>query len=64
MLSQSQALDSESIADIREYVNYQCDIVRSIVDKLNAETKYRYIRLMIFNILDHCVNLLNETDGF
>ena len=32
--------------------------------KLNADTKYRYIRLMIFNILEFCVNLLDEHDGY
>lgn len=57
-------LDSEAITQIREYVCDECDLVRSIVGKLNADTKYRYIRLMIFNILEFCVNLLDENDGF
>lgn len=56
-------LDSEAITQIREYVCDQCDLVRSIVGKLNPEAKYRYIRLMIFNVMEFCVNLLDENDG-
>jgi hypothetical protein len=38
--------------------------VRSIVGKLNPEAKGRYIRLMIFNVMEFCVNLLDENDGW
>jgi len=57
-------LDSEAITEIRERVCYECDLVQSIVGKLNSESKYRYIRLMIYNILEFCVNLLDENDGY
>ena len=60
-------LDSEAITQIREYVCDECDLVRSVVGKLNnsnPDTKYRYIRLMIFNIVEFCVNLLDENDGW
>lgn len=57
-------LDSEAITEIRERVCYECDLVQSIVGKLNPESKYRYIRLMIYNILEFCVNLLDENDGY
>lgn len=57
-------LDSEAITQIRDYVCDECDMVRSIVGKLNAEAKQRYIRLMIFNIIDFCANLLDEGDGW
>lgn len=64
MSSVTQMLDSEAITEIRERVCYECDLVQSIVGKLNPESKYRYIRLMIYNILEFCVNLLDENDGY
>lgn len=64
MSSVTQMLDSEAITEIRERVCYECDLVQSIVGKLNSESKYRYIRLMIYNILEFCVNLLDENDGY
>ena len=64
MSSVTQMLDSEAITEIRERVCYECDLVQSIVGKLTPESKYRYIRLMIYNILEFCVNLLDENDGY
>lgn len=64
MTTVTQMLDSEAITEIRERVCYECDLVQSIVGKLNPESKYRYIRLMIYNILEYCVNLLDENDGY
>jgi hypothetical protein len=58
------SLDSEAITQIREYVCDECDLVRSIVDKLSVDAKGRYIRTMIYNILEFCVNLLDEGDGY
>ena len=64
MTTVTQMLDGEAITEIRERVCYECDLVQSIVGKLNPESKYRYIRLMIYNILEYCVNLLDENDGY
>lgn len=59
-------LDSEAIGQIREFVCDQCDVVKNTVGKLNGDKKFihRYIHVTIFNIVEHCVNLLDEDAGF